>query len=354
MKKLTFATLLALLPFSAAGLHIHDYEDERHLRFNEGSFPAAPQPNETLWVGRHNFAGVGWSEEDPRKGFALISPRHFVGANHFRPALGSEVRFRGLDGQLRSYTYTRFYQIKNAQGENTDLFIGELAEEIPAAHGVPLYAIFDSPESELVGREIIVYGQSAAGPRIGRGEIGVFSDSFNPGSSLNDTRNYAFDYRDLSAEQDDAHGEVGDSGSPSFLAVDGMLALTGIHSTVNSVDLPGTGAVVTTYDSYILHYKEQINAHLAETGHQLILAPLDEGELTINGLERAGDGVLLQVENASQLPYDVERTSTLGVAGWETVATSETGATWTGSLPSGFTRAFWRLHRYPLPLDQDE
>lgn len=346
-----FALLLLCVCTPLFGLQIHEFDPQRHLRFGDESYPQDPAPNLDLWAGAQLFHGVGWSVDDPVKSFALISPRHFVGANHFRPALDSEIAFLGFDGQVRTYTYTNFYNIKNDQDENTDIFIGELAEDIPASHGVPLYPIFDTSETNLVGSEIIVYGRGETGPRIGRGEIGTFSDSFGTGpigsGQLNDTRNYSFEYLESTASQDDSHGETGDSGNPSFLLVDGMPTVTGIHSAVQSL------AVTTTYDSFLLHYRDQISDHLANTGHQLTFAPVEPGALKILEIQQNGNEVVLQIENDSDLPYDVQQTDNLLEQNWDTVSTSETGSSWTGEVPAEAQRLFWRVKRYPLPASGD-
>ncbi len=161
LRRLTTVSFLAaaLLPSPAAALEIHDYQPERHDRFEAGTFPATPVANNDSWAVDFDFSGVGWSADDPRKGFALVSPSHFVGARHFRPALDSEIAFMSQDGELRSYTYVRFHTIKNDDGENTDLFIGELSEDIPASHNIAYYTVLDKPESELTGSELIVYGR---------------------------------------------------------------------------------------------------------------------------------------------------------------------------------------------------
>lgn len=350
MRAITSAFLLAaaLVGFchQSSALQIHQYSQQRHLRFDPGSFPAAPAPNETLWVKQHNFHGVGWSANDTRKGFALITPRHFVGANHFRPSTGSQVKFFSADGQVRSYTYSKFYRIKNRNNENTDIFIGELSEEIPASHGVPLYPLLDRPELELIGSQIIVYGCGQSGPRIGRGMIEIFSHTFPAGIALNDTRNYSFVYRNATASQDDAYGEIGDSGSPSFVATDGLLALTGIHSAIVQ-----TTPTTTTFDSFLLHYKDQINDHLAATGHQLTLAPLGDTSLGISEVARINDEIVLHIVNPAGLPYDVLRSPEIDIPEWELIATSQTASTWTGAIPPGTDRYFWKLIRYPLARD---
>lgn len=349
----TSAVLFLALSSPLEALQIHHYDPERHLRFGEGTFPEAPLPNEYLWVKQHNFHGVGWSATTTRRGLALISPRHFVGANHFRPNVGSQVEFLGMDGQLRSYTYSKFYNIKNSANEETDIFIGELSADIPASHGIPLYPVLDRSELQLTGREILVYGRGEPGPRIGRGVIDTFNNSFGNavlGSTLNDTRNYTFRYSRALASQDDSYGENGDSGSPSFIVEGGLLTLSGIHSAILQV----TPSNTTTYDSFILHYKDQINDHMAATNHRLLLAPLGDTGFEISTVERTENQILLHVHNPAQLPYDVHRTTDLTHQTWETVATSQTNTPWTGAVPPEADRVFWRLVRYPLPTAQEK
>lgn len=330
------------------GLQIHDYAAMRHDRFVAGGYPANPVANDGLWVSSGSFSGVGWSANDPRKGLALISPRHFVGANHFRPPLGSEIEFLALDGTLRSYTYSRFYNIENTDGENTDIFIGELSGDIPASHNVPLYPLLDLREAELIGRDIFVYGRGSDGPRVGRGIIGAFSDSFGGGplGSLNDTRNYSFEYVARSAGQDDAYAETGDSGSPSFIRFDGYLTVSGIHSAIMETDFPVTGKTTTTYDSFLLAYRDQIDEHLAKTGHRLTVTPVGDTSLGITAIEHSGDSVTLTIHNPSGLPYDLQRSADL--VSWETAATSESTGTWTGAVPAGTGQLFWRLVQFPV------
>jgi hypothetical protein len=349
---LSLSTLLLILAsVHLQALQIHDFDGNRHYRFVEGTFPAAPVQNGGLWARTGDLSGVGWSANDSRMGFALISPQHFVGANHFRPSAGSQIRFRAADGQIRSYTYARFYNIKNEEGENTDIFIGELAEPIPASHLIPFYPVYNASELVLVGREILVYGRGDAGPRIGRGVIRGFGNSL--GGGLNDTRNYSFEYVQRRAQESDAHGETGDSGSPSFIEVDGMLTVTGVHSAIAQSNHLRNGTTVTTFDSFLLPYRDQIDTHLAHSGYRLTMAPLGAAHgLRIAALQREGKRVTLHLENPAELPYDVQRSEDL--LNWITVETSRTGATWAEDLPNDGKQVFWRLVRYSLPVVTNE
>ncbi len=111
----------------------------------------------------------------------------------------------------------------------------------------------------------------------------------------------------------------------------------------------------TSYDSFILHYRDQIDDHLAATGHQLSLAPREEpeqdddgetpGVLTITGIEIESGSVTLTIDNPSAATFDVQRNSNLGTDDWETVASGQGGETWSGPLPEGGSVSFWRLIR---------
>lgn len=273
VRPLALGLAAAIIGSSASAVQIHQYNQARHDRFEAGSFPTAPVANGSLWA-NHDFSGVGWSANDPRKGFAMISPRHFVGANHFRPALNSQIVFLNRDGDLKSYSYTRFYTLKNDLNQTADLFIGELSADIPASDRVTFYPVLNLPEAELVGREILVYGRGFDEPRIGKGTIARFGDSFGTGLSgpLDDTRNYQFDYASNSAGSDNAYGEIGDSGSPSFILDEGELSVSGTHSAIDDRSTLFRKRI-TTYDSFVLHFQAQIDAHIGPTGHQLTLLP---------------------------------------------------------------------------------
>jgi hypothetical protein len=340
--------LWAALGASLWGLQIEGYNSLRHDRFVAGTFPEAPIVNPDLWAAAYDFAGVGWSEQDPAKGFALITPQHFVGANHFKPPLGSPIRFVGRDGQVRIYTVAKFYQLKNGSGEDSDIFVGELTAPIPADHGVPLYPMLDLPESALVGRSIVVYGRGFSEPRVGRGKVKQFADAFPSGITLNATRNYSFEHVNRTAALDDCYGEIGDSGSPSFFIVDGMLAVAGTHAAIQQVSGILGRVTTTTFDSYVPHYRVQIDQLIAATGYRTTLAPVGEDVLSIRSIQLDDDQVTLSIANPSGAPYDVQRAADLA-GSWETVQIAATGEAWTGPVPEGAERMFWRLMRYPLP-----
>lgn len=65
--------------------------------------------------------------------------------------------------------------------------------------------------------------------------------------------------------------------------------------------------------------------------------------IAITGIEKSGEMIVLTVENPSGTPYSVERCLDLNTGVWETVDTDQTGTTWSGPIPAGAEKAFWRL-----------
>jgi hypothetical protein len=66
--------------------------------------------------------------------------------------------------------------------------------------------------------------------------------------------------------------------------------------------------------------------------------------IAITGIARTGETIVLTVDNPSGTAYQVQRTLDLNGT-WETVATGQTGTTWSGPIPAGADRVFWRLTR---------
>jgi hypothetical protein len=63
--------------------------------------------------------------------------------------------------------------------------------------------------------------------------------------------------------------------------------------------------------------------------------------LAILNVAREGDTIHLTVDNPSGATYSVQRS--LDLQQWETVATGQQGTSWSGPVPAGAQRAFWRL-----------
>jgi len=259
-----FAGMMVLWAGIAGALQIRDYDPARHNRFVSG-YPANPVVNTNFYQGYHDFSGVGWHSAASYLSYTLISPRHFVGANHVNPGIGATLKFRGRDGVVRSYTVARQYNITNSAGKATDLFIGELAQAVATCDHITFYPILSLlSEANYLGLPLIIYGHET---RVGAGTLNAFlsfgGDPITGGSGVNDTR--AFDYHYLNAGLgiDDCYLEGGDSGSPSFVAKDGELFVVGVHLGVAT-----TALAKVSIDTFVPHYLDQIAVVLQSQGYQ--------------------------------------------------------------------------------------
>lgn len=261
-----FFVLSGILISPCHGLHLRNFSATAHLRMN--GFPSNPSINPTflnpsgVTDSRLDLTGVGWSVQDLTKQFTLVSPRHFVGANHFRPAIGSNVRFLAKDGSLHTFTVATISAIPNANGSASDLFLGEFTSELSGVVPVlPLPYLNLPTEAAYVGEALVVVGQNARG---GRGVIAAVQDfGGNPitGGAGIQTRAFTFTYALAAGGNDDAYAESGDSGSPSFALRSGKAALVGTHTAVATA--LGT---VRTFDTLVPHYVPELNSRMEVTG----------------------------------------------------------------------------------------
>ncbi len=263
---LTALSLLAVCP-SAPALQFRTFSASRHNRFT--GFPAAPALNPSFMHAAVDLTGVGWDSTYPLRQFTLISPLYFVGANHFRPPIGAEIRFLSASGTIRSATVQSLYTIPNAAGQPTDLLLGRLSSPILPSSGVQFLSthLLDT-EAAYIGQTLGVLGQPARG---GRGVIGPFSDfggdPITGGSGINTTRTFQFNYVSLAGSQDDVFAESGDSGSPSFVVTGGKAGVVGTHTAV----LTAAGTT-TTFDTFIPAYAAQVNTIMEADGYHLTAA----------------------------------------------------------------------------------
>ncbi len=245
---------------------LRNYDANSHLRMT--GFSEAPQVNPSFLnpngnqTTRLDLSGIGWSVQDPTKQLTLVSPRHFVGANHFRPGIGSTVSFLATDNALHTLTVASITAVTNQDGSESDLYLGEFTGEIPATAAVlPLPYLNLTNEAAYAGQAILVAGKAARG---GRGTIGSVSDfggdPITGGAGIQ-TRAFTFSYTSAAGSVDDAHAEGGDSGSPSFAVQNGRAALVGTHTAV--LTAPFT---VTTYDTLVPHYTPKINTLMESKG----------------------------------------------------------------------------------------
>jgi len=258
---------------TASGLTLRVYTPASHDRFL--NFPAAASPNPSFIHAGLDLSGVGYHTGDTRKQFTLVAPKYFVGANHFRPPLGSTLRFVTASGAFVERTVEALHTIENdviqpdGKGQATDLLLGELSAPIEPESGVQFLPYLNLvSEGAYIGQPLVVLGKPARG---GRGTIGAIADfggdPLTGGSGISQTRTMHFSYNTLAGLADDAHAEGGDSGSPSLVVEDGRAALVGTHTAV--LNLANT---VTTIDTFVPHYIDELNQVMEAGGYHMTAA----------------------------------------------------------------------------------
>ncbi|MDP0489717.1 MAG: hypothetical protein Q7Q71_01550 [Verrucomicrobiota bacterium JB023] len=292
--------LLLFLILPADALQLRVYQANRHDRFLD--FPESPAPNPDFLFASLPLNGVGWMESDPRRQFTLISPLHFVGASHFKPATGQLIRFLAPDGSLIERTVASTQTVPNPTGEGSDLFLGTLTQWVAASSGIEPFPYLNlNEESDYLNEELIILGKNA---RAGIGRLSAFEDI--EGTGLNLSRAFSFDYLILEPEgnEDDCFAEVGDSGSPTFILHEGSPALIGTHSAIDEqTTASGDDLGTTTYDTFLPHYHDGLNTLMEADGYHLIKAIPASTALTISPTVpsplRAGltNAITLQISN---------------------------------------------------------
>jgi autotransporter-associated beta strand protein len=212
--------LLSVSTDAAFGLSVTNYSAAANNRFSSGytSGPLGAQsilvPNtSSSFVGLgYDWSGVGWNASDLTQSFGMISPRHYVFAEHY--ARPYSIQFYGAGGLLYTdYTDAPHNGINTACGPaftattTPDISLGVLSAPIPPSAQIAYYPLLDlvpstsgSDYSSYVGRGYFMYGWT------GR-------------AAVNTTGNLYYYYTGYSIISSTASAllQTGDSGSPDFL-----------------------------------------------------------------------------------------------------------------------------------------
>lgn len=253
-------------PVSAA-MVVQGYEAKKHDRFYSGVDKA--------FIGQaFDWSGVGNSNGASGNGqwATMISPSYFVTASHFAP--GGSVTFYESNN---SAGVSRTYTIATTQIlAGSDLTLGKLTAPIPASHQIAKYALADAPTVDPYVNQVIY--NYAVPSRVGRNVIDEFGTANIAGRP---SVGYAFDYDDATLGDpglgaDETFLQGGDSGGPSFMAQNGVLLLTGIHSGIGDTNGPLVPGGLISFDTFVTYYKPQIIAAMAGSGEALSLVAIPE------------------------------------------------------------------------------
>lgn len=267
---LPFSALLAMLagclPLGAVVITGENSTDA-YDRFSSG-YPSSPVENSNFFRNPDEFHGVGWNKANANQSFALITPQHIVGANHFNPGAGSTVQFFTTGGSVTEISILSTSTVQNG-GNPTDVFIGELSSPLNSGD-VPRFLFpSDAVIASLVGRSIVPYGFTAeAGNNTvsSRDGITTASGALGGGSNLANTPTFEFTLTDTTASNGDARLEGGDSGSPTFLEENGVLTLVGTHSAL-ATSTTGPSTTYVSADADLTRLMDQINTTIDDMGN---------------------------------------------------------------------------------------
>lgn len=271
MRFITFTFVAGILSaLTSQALVINGYNAAQFNRFTTDSFPDTPVENSGLLSGivtdvNLDFSGVGWSTSDLRRGITMITDQHFIAANHFRPS--GQVDFLNQNGVLKSYTIdgSGYQTLITSPGQTADLVIGKLTTSILGTDNITFYPVPDSTlvTDDYIDRGVIVYGRGATSgdrsPRVGYNHIDQLALVNDSGTD--ETLVAVTTQGSVTGE---TQGEVGDSGSPSFVVFDGQLTAVGTHFAIGTV-----GDDPATFDSFLPAYFSQINAIVTGDGESL-------------------------------------------------------------------------------------
>lgn len=208
-------------PDAAHALAVTGYSAPANDRFSSGyssgTIGTLVSNTSSSFVGLgYDWSGVGWNASDLVESFGMISPRHYLFAEHnVRPAW---IQFYGTGGELYSDNTNAHNTGRNTgcgpvvSGFNPDISLGTLSASIPTSAQITYYPILDlvtdltgtsSYSSNYANLPLLIYGMTGriASNTAANASIAVYY--INSGLTLISGTN-------VSAL------EIGDSGSPVF------------------------------------------------------------------------------------------------------------------------------------------
>jgi hypothetical protein len=260
VKRLIYILIPLMIPAGGVrALDVQGYDPAVNDRFASG-YPDAPAPNTSpKFLGKGlDWSGVGWFKKNPQSSVTLLSSKNFAYTRHMAPQTGDAIVFQGRDGHLHEYHVAKLQQVEmgkqDGQTVYADTGVGTFEESVPYDDQVTHYPVAFSAKGlePFIGKQILMYGHTA---RIGSNEIveGIMLENM--------ASEYNFDTSGLTAGM--GKSEVGDSGSPSFIVVNGKLALVGTHWKIDT-------------DSMVSGLIPAMNAIMAADGARLDVLPIGD------------------------------------------------------------------------------
>lgn len=276
--------MLLLATNGAEALIIRGYDPNEQTPFarswgvpfqavENGSFPHdASKFRDIMWPAHDPSVAVG--DQQWHRQLALVSPLHFVTANHYPIPLGWKMEYFDGAGKVQQRTMVALQPILNAAGKSTDLSIGTLSAPVES-QGFPILNL-PNP-SDYVGKPLLVFGTVSLA---GTGKLHGFGVPSEP--KFSHTVCAYFEYLENGSGASDCKFNSGDSGSPSFVMVAGRPALVGVHTDANTA-----GNKTTNYDTFVPAYLEQLDAVMAASGYNIRRFHAEPASLSVASLTKS-------------------------------------------------------------------
>lgn len=299
--------LYVLCCTQAQALEIREYSATAHDRFVDFTDSDEISNNSSFIHNAYDLTGLGWDSSNVTRGLTMVSPIHFVCANHFQPS--DEVEFLTLGNTLIEKTVSSGTVIANSDGENSDLYLGSLTEALDN-DGISFHPYHNT---NYLNSSIIVMGNDGSlstGPRGASGEISLEIEV--TASSANTSQSIAWLYED-SGSDDDCYVETGDSSSPVFIDNSGTAAIIGVNlaaGNISSTSDDGTTTSTTaSFATLLPFYANEVNEKMALDGYHLTKA--NPGRTTLR-LTRAMSTETIRAGYDFTVTLDIENVETRG------------------------------------------
>jgi hypothetical protein len=304
--------VVAVASFAAADMFLQGIAGDHAISARSDRFHAGP---DRAFIGEpFDWSGVGRSSNGAW--VTMISPTHFVSANHYHPNAGDTITFyegNSLAGRSHAYTVDGFGYDTNYGGQSSDLWLGRLTAPLSPKHHIATYPVLSlGADGAYTDMFMYAYGYPN---RVGTSRIGAIVDDFEIGR----TRTMRFWFHAAEGTgtgPTDCHLIGGDSGGPSFVLVGGRLALVGIHFTTN--DTNGVPDPEDSWpfgfgwsgDSFVPFYIDQLNANM---GAERVRVIRSRADFTLDGKVDSADlAALLGAWGESSATHDLDGDGVVG------------------------------------------
>ena len=232
---------------ASAAMFVLGYQANLNDRFYVGSDKA--------FIGAaYDWSGVGQSSDNFWE--TMISPSYFVTANHWHASIGDTIQFNLDNSPTGTYETRTVVWSEQVGDSNSDLWLGELSS--PVGAGVAIYPILSLPNPANYKNLPLYTVGLADGSGVCNMRLGCNNISSAGGSSMDFVYNTS-----AGVGSNESYVMSGDSGGPSFVPVDGQLALVGTHSAHSDAN-PVNGSI--SIDTFVPFYINAIDAAMLANG----------------------------------------------------------------------------------------